>query len=94
MYGFRDGVLWSFPWMGAGQPHIGPKGEGERYDPPPQDAARGKQEEIGTASAGARKPWAKPTILRILDGVILETGTGPQTQPAASPENPTYTPSS
>lgn len=62
--------------------------------PPPQDAAGRKQEEIGGTADGPRKPWAKPTILRILDGVLLETGTGTQVIPNQPTENPTYAQSS
>ena len=54
--------------------------------PPPLD-----EERVAVTDA-PKKPWSKPTILRITDAA-LETGSGPSIQ-ANILEGPTYTPAS
>ena len=56
--------------------------------PPPQDAARREQEEIGSTPNAAKRRWSKPTILRILDGAVVASG--PTLDPNINIENTTY----
>ena len=57
--------------------------------PPPSHTAGRQQEEIGGTPNGAKKPWSKPTVLRILDGAVA-VASGPVQDPAINVENPNY----
>ena len=59
----------------------------EQPPPPPPPPLNEEREAVPDAP---KKPWSKPTVLRITDAT-LETGSGPQL--TTDPEGPTYRPS-
>ena len=58
--------------------------------PPPPPALDEEREAVGGAP---KKPWSKPTVQRVVDGVLW-TGSGPKADPVGNIENMTYRPAS